>query len=422
MTKKSKISIALLIVVAVLVAARLAAPYFITKELNKRLEAMPEYTGHIDGVGLALWRGAYQIYQLRIVKRGGQRNDKPLLVIPQSDIMVDWKALFHRKIVAEVELDNPRANLVVDKTEAKTQTKPPESIGETLKSLVPLDVNKLQIVDGRLDFHDEREDPKVDLDLTHLELLVTDLRTGPQESPDKHPTKLEMHANVQKSGKVKATARANMFAPKHPEVDGEMSLRDLPLTELKDFTRAYAGFDFEAGTMAVYAEAAVGPDEVKGYIKPILSGKKVLDLKGNDKGDNVFDVAWEAFVAGVTSLLENHGTEDIATRVTFQGSLDNPKVGTWHAVWQLLGNAFLKAILPGVENKVTLADVLDAGKRPSVRDWKERQAAKTDEDKQAEKDKQGEAKETAKASKDAVSKEKQAEKERAEQRADASRH
>lgn len=409
MTRKKKVGIGVIVFVALLVIARIIAPFVITHFMNEKLAAMPEYWGHINGVGLSLWRGAYQIEDFVMVKRSAPKGQKPLLAIPLTDIGVNWKALFDGKIVATVTLVGPRVNFVAEKApEASTTEAPPESVGETLKSLVALDIHKFEIIDGSIHYIDERDKPVVDMKMTNTHVLILGLRTRPGEGQgDKRPTTGEVTATVQKSGHLKASFRANMFSPEHPTGDGELALRKLPLTELRDFTRAYGGFDFEAGTMSVYAEAAVGQKEIAGYVKPILSGKKVLDIHGNDKDDNILELAWEGFIAGVTSLLENGGTDDIATRVKFTGQLDNPKVGTWGAVWSILGNAFLKAILPGVEQTVSLADVT-GGARPRVsrsgkidvgsaqteqqkqvmqvekEDQKEK--AKTDEEKKAEKE------------------------------------
>ena len=50
-------------------------------------------------------------------------------------------------------------------------------------------------------------------------------------------------------------------------------------------------------------------------------------------------------------LLENHGTEDVATKATIKGPLENPNASTWEIVSRLVQNAFFKAILPGLEDK-----------------------------------------------------------------------
>ena len=415
MSRKRKALIGLGIFIALLVAARVAAPYVIERVVNAKLAAMPEYYGHIEDVDLALWRGAYQFDGLRIVKRNAGREAEPLLAIPETDIMVDWKALLHGTISSRVRLMAPRVNFVAAKTKKASTTEPPTSIGQTLHELVALEINKFEVVNGRLSYLDERETPKVDLHLANLDVTVRDLRTRPGDNADKRPTTGEITALVQETGRLKAGFRANMFATEHPDVDAEIALRRLPLTELTDFTRAYAGFDFEAGTMSMYSELAVARERISGYVKPIISGKKVLDLKGNDEGDNVIEVAWEAFVAGVTSILENGSTDDVATRVTFQGRLDQPNVSVWGAVFSLLGNAFLKAILPGVENRVSLASI-SGSVRPEVAD-KPSEKMEDEMKKDAEQDKADEEKEKnkKKASKDAVAAEKKAMKERAAQ-------
>lgn len=48
----------LIVVVAVLVALRLALPYIVRDVLNRRMDRMGDYHGHVADVDLNLWRGA----------------------------------------------------------------------------------------------------------------------------------------------------------------------------------------------------------------------------------------------------------------------------------------------------------------------------------------------------------------------------
>ena len=51
-------------------AVRLALQPIVLREANARLMALEAYDGHVDDIDLALWRGAYRIDGIRIVKTG----------------------------------------------------------------------------------------------------------------------------------------------------------------------------------------------------------------------------------------------------------------------------------------------------------------------------------------------------------------
>ncbi|MGE5440293.1 MAG: hypothetical protein ACM3UR_10575, partial [Bacteroidota bacterium] len=66
----SKISrttlIVVIVIVVLLVAIRIALPHVIKYEVNKKLNELPDYTGHIDDVDLHIYRGAYAINGVEI--------------------------------------------------------------------------------------------------------------------------------------------------------------------------------------------------------------------------------------------------------------------------------------------------------------------------------------------------------------------
>ena len=59
-TKRRRYLWALGTFVVLLVGARVALPYFVKDEVNRRLMALESYDGHVEDVDLALWRGAYR--------------------------------------------------------------------------------------------------------------------------------------------------------------------------------------------------------------------------------------------------------------------------------------------------------------------------------------------------------------------------
>ena len=57
-------------------------------------------------------------------------------------------------------------------------------------------------------------------------------------------------------------------------------------------------------------------------------------------------------MSGLSKVLKNRSTKDLATRVEISGELGNTQTSTWQAVVGILRNAFVKAILPGFDRQV----------------------------------------------------------------------
>jgi hypothetical protein len=73
MTRKQKVLVVLIALGVVLVVARLMMPYAVERYVNGKLQSLDSYRGHIGDVDIHLWRGAYSIDAIEIVKTGAAR-------------------------------------------------------------------------------------------------------------------------------------------------------------------------------------------------------------------------------------------------------------------------------------------------------------------------------------------------------------
>ena len=53
----------------------------------------------------------------------------------------------------------------------------------------------------------------------------------------------------------------------------------------------------------------------------------------------------------MSRILKNPPRDEVATKVDVQGRIDQPQTSTLQAIGNLLRNAFIKAILPGLEQE-----------------------------------------------------------------------
>src|SRR5262245_52209197 len=81
-------------VAVVLLGLRLALPGYLLSYVNRTLDQSPDYDGRVGGIDIHLWRGAYRIHDIQIVKTT-HSVPVPFFAGKQVDFSLDWKSLFH---------------------------------------------------------------------------------------------------------------------------------------------------------------------------------------------------------------------------------------------------------------------------------------------------------------------------------------
>jgi hypothetical protein len=339
--------------IVAIVAARLAAPYFVLKYVNKTLDELEGYSGHVADIDLALWRGAYRIEGVEIVKDDG-KLPVPLFSAPLIDLSVQWRALLDGSIVAEIGLHKPKINLVAEppapaESARKVETtKVAGNWQEQVKELVPFDINHVSITDGEVHFRNFHTKPQVDLYIQRLNGRLKNLTNSEDLNKDMVAT-AEFSGLAMGSGKLALNASIDPYSEK-PAFDLDAKIENLQLTQLNEFLRGYASLDAEAGTISVYTELASENGRFNGYVKPHLEDVKILDWKKEE--ENFFGKMWEALAEGAKELLENEETDRVATRIPLQGKVENPEADIWTTVVYVLRNAFIQALQRGLEGSV----------------------------------------------------------------------
>jgi hypothetical protein len=142
------------------------------------------------------------------------------------------------------------------------------------------------------------------------------------------------------------------FAPAAKQADFHMNARveDVDLPAMNDVLRAQAGVDVAGGRLSVYSELTVRGGRVDGYVKPLFKDLDVYDRE-QDRGKNPLRQAYEAIVGATSTVLENRQREEVATITDLSGPIERPNTSTLEIIGGLLRNAFIKAIMPGLEQR-----------------------------------------------------------------------
>lgn len=383
--RTAKILIGILITVVII---RLILPYVVLHFANRSLANMDGYYGHIKDINLAIIRGAYQIDSIYINKEDSVSGKQtPFFASRVVDLSVEWKALLKGSIAGELVLQGPYLLFTKDKVEPKEVVQDSADFRVVLDKFMPLNINRCELRDGKIQYKDFGSTPNVDLAMTNLHLLAQNLRNS-YDSTALLPASIHATADVYE-GKLRFDAKLNPLADS-PTFDMSAELNNTNLVKLNDFFQAYAKVDVNKGRFGLYTEVAARDEEFKGYVKPLI---KDLDVLGKeDRKDNLLQKLWEAVAGGAGKLFSNKIKDQVATKIPFQGRLDDPKTNIWQAITNILQNAFIHAIQPSIDNEISIASVKEDKKEKKTffqkifsKDDDKKDAPKKDDKKKKEK-------------------------------------
>ncbi|MEP7264498.1 MAG: hypothetical protein ABI772_08370, partial [Bacteroidota bacterium] len=137
--RKFKIAISILLL---LIIIRLILPYVVLHYANKTLANMHGYYGHIDDIDLAIYRGAYKINDIYLHKvDSATKKETDFFDCRMIELSVEWKSLFHGRIVGELELNDPDLKFTKDKVEPAQIRADTNDFRKVLDDFMPLNIN-----------------------------------------------------------------------------------------------------------------------------------------------------------------------------------------------------------------------------------------------------------------------------------------
>ncbi len=319
---------------------------------------MSGYYGHIDDIDLSLYRGAYTIKEIYLNKIDSvSEKQTDFFKSKTIDLSIEWPALFKGKVVGELSFAKPELIFTKDKTEIDDIKGDTTDFRNLLKAFMPLKVNKFEVNDGTIFYIDENTKPPLNLSLTQTYILALNL-TNVVNDTVLLPSTVTAKA-ILYDGELVFNMKLNALT-KQPAFDLNAELKNTDLSQLNDFFLAYGNFDVTSGEFGMYTEIAANDGKFIGYVKPILKNLNVVGPE--DKADKFTQKLWEHLIGGVGVVFQNQRTDQLATKVQMEGNFDNPKISKLDAIWQVIKNAFIQALIPSIDNEINIASVNDTGK------------------------------------------------------------
>jgi len=335
-----------LLILAILIAFRIALPSIVTSYINSTINDMPDYEGSIAGVDISLLQSSYSVDSLKIQQvNWEEEGGLPWLSVDKIDFSVNWGYLLQGAIVGSVELHSPVLRFV-----AAPEVQAGEGVNwpEMLQQIMPVHINRFIVTDGTVVYHDFTSEPELELSVDDLQVEMWNI-SNVESSEEELPTRFELNGVTTGDGALAIQADLSLLH-EIPHIDLVFELEDLDLTALNRYLEAFAGVDAESGTFDLYSEFAVEEGLMEGYVQPMFHNLSILDLSEEDQG--FFSTVWEGIVEGATQIFRNQPEDQLATQVPFSGRVDNPDVGVFPSIWNIFRNAFIDAFQAGAGGEI----------------------------------------------------------------------
>src|SRR5882724_3515097 len=330
------------------IVARALLPWFVRDYVNRTLDRSPLYVGKIGQVQIHLWRGAYSIYDVKISKTTGN-VPVPLFASRRLDFAIQWNALWHRKVVGRLLMEEPELNFVDAPAEDEAQTGAGGPWLQMIRDLFPFKINRALIHEGSVHFRVFQAQKPVDVYVSHVSASIDDLTNIRRET---NP----LVATVQATGLVMDQAKLDLkmtldpFSYR-PTFQLAVRLLGLDVTKLNDLALSYGKFDFKRGWFDLVIQTDSKEGRITGYVKPLFRNLQVFSLTQDVKDDNIFQFFWQALVGATTAIFKNQTRDQFGTLIPFTGDASRATTTDILAtIGNVLRNAFVRAYLPRLEN------------------------------------------------------------------------
>jgi hypothetical protein len=340
-----------LLVIVVLTGAiiRPFLPGAVLWYVNRTLNQSPLYQGKVGDIDLSLWRGAYTIRDVRILKTTGD-VPVPFFAAKSVDLAIEWRAIMHRKIVGQVEMTEPQLNFVDDPGPAGGETGAGGPWLKMIRDLFPFDIDSAHLHEGSIHFRAYQKKKPVDVYLSHFNAEVNDL-TNINRTLTPMLTTVNATAMAMDDAKFELHMKLNPFSY-NPTFHLDLRLLGLDITKTNDLIEAYGQFTVKRGLFDLVLDIDCDEGMLNGYVKPLFRDMVIFDLVRDIQEDDPLRAFWQAIVGGTAALVTNYNRDQLGTLVPFTGQINGPQINFLATVGNVLRNAFIRAYLPRLEQQM----------------------------------------------------------------------
>jgi Domain of Unknown Function (DUF748) len=325
--------------VCLLACLRLYLAHAIAGRVKAHLTGMQGYKGRIDGIGISLWRGAYQIEGLKITKDEGS-GQIPFFQAPVIDIGPQWNAVLKGHLAARVVVVDGRLNFVNGPSDKQSQIGAGVDWLPILAGLAPVEIDQFRLRGGEVRFTDPYGKPAVDLQMRQVYLEAGDLFAKP-DAGDPTPASITATARIMDDALFILHAGFDPQAPA-PTFDYHAELDGLQLMALNPLFQRYEGVQVLSGSADIHSEGVGGKGSYGGYIQPTI-----VSLKMTKSGFHPEGILRRALLRLLVWAFTDGGNK-VEKKFDYSGRFQDPGTSIWTAPAYIFEHGFAKAMPHGL--------------------------------------------------------------------------
>ena len=315
------------------------------------------YDGHIDDLDLALLRGGYDIKGIEIVKTGAGQP-VPFFKADRIEATVEWHSLLRGSLVAEGDLYRPQVNLVQAESEQQSQLGKEVNWVDQFKELFPFRFNTVRVHDGTVTFRAPGHPDQGRADgAPHRRQRC---RTSPtsRTAPRKRSRTSSFDGERARRRLGESRRQHRSARAVKPTFDLNLRVKNVQLPQVNPWLTRFIKADAESGEFELYMELAAADGKFKGYAKPVMRDVNIYSSEEPEK--NPLKRLWEGFVDLAANVLENQEEDQVAARIPFSGTIENPDADLFATIGSVMRNAFVSAFARSLEGSISVRSVRES--------------------------------------------------------------
>ena len=254
------------------------ASFFLDEPLRKMTEnklnnRIKDYSIRVPKLHLQLIGLTVTLKEVTISQKA--HPEPPVIYVPVLKASIHWREILSGKVVAEIDLNQPRLNINLPQLRAEAANKTPikeRGWQEAIQEVYPLKINKVNINDATVTYIDQ--DPKRPLNLSNLNFHASNIRNI--HLPDKvYPSEFHLDTTIFGTGHGTVDGRANFLAQPHIGLKAGYKLEKVPIDYFKPVL-ARANVSIEGGVLKSTGNAEYAPNIAKAHVQDLeIQGLKV---------------------------------------------------------------------------------------------------------------------------------------------------
>ena len=341
----------------VLVVAGVAIPTVLTWLANFALRKITDVRGRVRSIRITYRRPSLTFRDLSLTKLGGGGAADEFLDVGSVTVRADWKDLLAGTLIGCVEIYAPRLWLNLDaapRVEVDTAERGTDSRVDAkarswqsrFSELPAFRLTSAILIDGEIDLRGIPGQDGQAINFGRLNLSLHNLTNRDDLAPTTMAT-AALSAQVLSNGNLTIHAQGYPLA-EVPTFDVDLETANIDLTELRSLIEKHVEINVEKGIADLYVEAAAADGQIRGYIKPIFDHLKMAPAKPSSLTGKI--KAWTA--EAIAKVLRNKRKDRVATRIDFDGSLDDPEFDLVDAILGLIRNGFVRAERAALDRRI----------------------------------------------------------------------